>query len=59
MQVYQSLIMRNRPPLAPAKWTGSPKPLGRKNSFPEQTSAKFVRPVPRTVGFAARGAAAW
>lgn len=37
----------------------SPKPLGRKkNSFSEQTTAKFVRPMPRTVGFAARGTVA-
>lgn len=33
----------------------TPKPLSGKNNFSEQTSAKFVRPVPRTVGFAARG----
>ncbi|CAL1678965.1 unnamed protein product [Lasius platythorax] len=29
---------------------------GGKNSFSEQTTAKFVRPAPRTVGFAARRA---
>lgn len=34
------------------------KLLGRKNGFTEQTTAKFVRPVPRTVGFAACRAAA-
>ena len=46
--------MRDRS-LAPEEKNEPPKPLSGKNNFSEQTSAKFVRPVPRTVGFAAHG----
>jgi len=45
------------PPSHPQR--GRSDPVSRsagKNSFSEQTTAKFVRPMPRTVGFAARRA---
>ncbi|EFN60806.1 hypothetical protein EAG_12130 [Camponotus floridanus] len=45
------------PPSHPQRGRSDPvSRSGGKNSFSEQTTAKFVRPMPRTVGFAARRA---